>query len=130
VILLDTHVIIWLLLAPEKLSRTAREAILHARRNAETIGYSHVSIYEIANAVRRGRLVVFSGVEDFASAVQGKFTVAPLTAQIAICAGQLAEPFHGDPLDRIIAATAIVNGCTLITRDEKIREANLCKTLW
>jgi PIN domain nuclease of toxin-antitoxin system len=130
VILLDTHAIIWLLLAPEKLSRPAREAILHARRNAEAISYSDVSIYEIANAVRRGRLVMFSGVEDFVSVLQGKFTVAPLTAQIVICAGQLPERFHGDPMDRMIAATAIVNGYTLITRDGKIRDADVCKTLW
>ena len=129
-ILLDTHVIVWLLIAPEKLSKPAREAILHARRNAEKIGFSPVSIYEIANAVRRGRLEVFSGTEDFVAALQSKFEVVPLTTEIAICAGQLSEIFPGDPVDRMIAATAIVNDCTLITEDGKIRQANVCKTLW
>lgn len=129
-ILLDTHAVIWLMIAPEKLSRPAREAIRQARRNGEKIGFSPVSIYEIANAARRGRLVVFSGIEALVSAVQSKLAVAPLTAEIAICAGKLDDSFHGDPIDRIIAATAIVAKCVLITRDGKIREAGACKTLW
>jgi PIN domain nuclease of toxin-antitoxin system len=130
VTLLDTHVIIWLLIAPEKLSRGAREAVLHARKVGDKIAYSPVSIYEIAKAVRRGRIEVFSGTEDFVAALEGRLEVAPLSSEIAICAGQLGESFHGDPIDRMIAATAIVNGCTLITRDQKIREAGVCKTLW
>ncbi len=53
-----------------------------------------------------------------------------MTAAIAICAGELPEPFHGDSMDRMIAATAIVEKCTLITADIKIRAANACKVLW
>jgi PIN domain nuclease of toxin-antitoxin system len=33
-------------------------------------------------------------------------------------------------MDRIIAATAVIDGCVLVTRDEKIREAGVCKTIW
>jgi PIN domain nuclease of toxin-antitoxin system len=42
----------------------------------------------------------------------------------------LPDPFHGDPMDRIIAATAIVEDCVLLTIDEKIRQSGVCKTLW
>ena len=71
-----------------------------------------------------------SGIEDFVSAVQAKLELVPLTAKVAICAGQLQDSFHGDPIDRMIAATAIVNDCTLLTRDGKIRETGICKTVW
>jgi PIN domain nuclease of toxin-antitoxin system len=53
-----------------------------------------------------------------------------LTAEIAVCAAGLPDPFHGDPIDRMIAATAIVGDCVLITHDDRIRKANVCKTLW
>jgi PIN domain nuclease of toxin-antitoxin system len=130
VILLDTHVVLWLFLAPEKLSIRAREAILRARVAGERIGCSPVSLYEIANAARRKRLHLHTTAEEFSSAIQARIELIPLTAGIAICAGELPEPFHGDPMDRMIAATAIVEKCTLITADGKFGAANACKVLW
>jgi PIN domain nuclease of toxin-antitoxin system len=129
-ILLDTHVMIWLLTAPDLLSGKAHGAILHAKFTGERIGYSPVSLYEIAFAARRKRLPLNSPVEDFITAVQARVELIPLTAGIAICAAQLPDTFHGDPVDRIITATALVEGCTLITHDHRIRAAEACKTLW
>jgi PIN domain nuclease of toxin-antitoxin system len=130
VILLDTHAVIWLLAAPERLSDRARNAIVQARIAGEKVAYSPISLYEIANSVRRKRLQLNSPTEEFIAAVQAKLEFIPLSASIAICAGELPSPFHGDPMDRIIAATAIVGDCTLITRDEKIRDAKICEVLW
>ncbi|MGD0787125.1 MAG: type II toxin-antitoxin system VapC family toxin [Terracidiphilus sp.] len=129
-ILLDTHVVAWLLIAPDQLSGRARDAILQARIAGERIGLSPVSLYEIANAARRRRLQLYSTTGDFIAAVQAKLDLVPLTAEIAVCAAELPAPFHGDPIDRIIAATAIVMDCTLITHDDRIRNANACKVLW
>lgn len=129
-ILLDTHVMTWLFLAPEKLSIRAREAILSARGTGEQIGFSPISLYEIANAARRKRLLLHSTTEEFIAAIQTKLTLVPLTAGIAICAAELPDAFHGDPMDRIVAATAIISDCTLITHDDRIRRANACKVLW
>jgi PIN domain nuclease of toxin-antitoxin system len=130
VILLDSHSIIWLMISPERLSARARNAILQARISGEIIAYSPVSLYEIANAVRRKRLHLDATIPEFIAAVQTKLELIPLTAPIAICAAELPAPFHGDPMDRIIAATAIVMDCILITHDGKIRQANVCKVLW
>jgi PIN domain nuclease of toxin-antitoxin system len=130
VILLDTHAVIWLLMAPEQLSGRARSAILQARIAGEKLAYSPVSLYEIANSVRRKRLQLHTTTEDFIAAVQGKLELIPLTAAIAVCAGELPSPFHGDHMDRIIAATAIVADCTLITHDDEIHRAKVCKALW
>lgn len=129
-ILLDTHVIVWLMLAPEQLSERAHDAILRALRAEEKIAFCPVSLYEIAYATRRERLNLHASTEDFLTAIQSKLELIPISAAIALCAAELPAPFHGDPMDRIIAATAIVHGCVLITHDSRIRKANACKTLW
>jgi PIN domain nuclease of toxin-antitoxin system len=130
VILLDTHVIVWLLIAPERLSVRARGVILQSRISGEKLGYSPVSLYEIANAARRKRLTLDSTIQEFIAAIQAKLELIPLTAEIAISAAGLPDPFHGDPMDRMIAATAIVEDCVLITCDDRIRKAKICKALW
>jgi PIN domain nuclease of toxin-antitoxin system len=129
-ILLDTHVIIWLLMSRERLSARAHDAILQARAAPEKLVYSPVSLYEIAYAARRERLPLNAPTEKFMAAIQARLEMVPMTAAIAVRAAQLPDTFHGDPMDRIITATAIVEDCVLITRDERIRKANACKTLW
>jgi PIN domain nuclease of toxin-antitoxin system len=129
-IVLDTHVAVWLLADPSKLTETARQAIRHGIEQGQRVGCSVVSLYEIANAVRRQRLGLNYPVGEFLEAMQSKLAIIPLTPEIAIAAAQLAKPMHGDPLDRIIAATAVVENCTLITADRKLLESGVCKTLW
>jgi PIN domain nuclease of toxin-antitoxin system len=129
-ILLDTHVMVWLLAADDQLSSNARAAILQCRMAGESLAFSPVSAFEIVYCASRGRIPLNASVEDFMAAFESLLELVPLTAEIAICAANLPDPFRGDPIDRMIAATAIVNGCTLITRDQKIREAGVCKTLW
>jgi PIN domain nuclease of toxin-antitoxin system len=130
VILLDTHAVIWLFLDADQLSSHARKAIVQARIDGEELACSPVSFYEIANAVRRKRLQLYSPTQDFITAVQAKLRQIPLTAEISICAAELPHSFHGDPMDRIIVATAIVNQCPLITHDDRIRKAKVCKVVW
>ena len=129
-ILLDTHVIIWLMTDPARISRAAHDAILQARMTDERIAYSPVSLYEIAYAVRRNRLPINSSARAFIEAIEGKLDLLPLTAEIVVLASELPDPFHGDPFDRMIAATAIVNDCVLLTRDRRITSANACRVLW
>jgi PIN domain nuclease of toxin-antitoxin system len=76
------------------------------------------------------RLTLDSTIQEFIAAVQAKLELIPLTAEIAICAAELPGPFHGDPMDRIITSTAIVGDCVLITHDDRIRKANVCKAVW
>jgi len=56
--------------------------------------------------------------------------VKPLTAEIAVLATRFPLDFPPDPADRLIAATARAEGLTLITRDERIRNCPLVKTVW
>jgi len=129
-ILLVTYVIFWLLTTAERLSGKARAAILQARIAGEEMVYSPVSLYEIAYATHRNRMELNSPIDDFVKAIQSQLKMTALTAEIVVCAAKLPDSFHGDPMDRIITATAIVMDCTLITKDEKIREAKLCKVVW
>jgi PIN domain nuclease of toxin-antitoxin system len=129
-ILLDTHAVLWLMIAPERLSLRAREALLTARQTGEQIACAQISIYEIAYSAFRKRLDLHTSSEDFAAAIESRIDVLPLTTRIALCAAELPAPFHSDPMDRLIVATAIVANCILLTKDEQIRQANLCRVLW
>jgi PIN domain nuclease of toxin-antitoxin system len=130
VILLDTHVVIWLALTPEKISPAATAAIREVESAGAISGISVMTIYEVANAIRLGRIKPALPHQVFLNRIRSRFKVFPVTETIAQCAAELPAPFHGDPMDRIITATALVANCTLITKDEKIREANLCKVIW
>jgi PIN domain nuclease of toxin-antitoxin system len=129
-ILLDTHVAIWLVSFPQKLSERAHAAIHEARQSGEMLGCAAASLYETAYLARVNRIPLRVSPENFIAAMRKRFDWRPLTAEIALRAAALQAPFHGDPMDRMIAATALVEGCTLITADEKIRAAKICKTLW
>jgi PIN domain nuclease of toxin-antitoxin system len=130
VILLDTHVVIWLALTPEKISHSAKAAIREANFAGEIFGISSMTVYEVAYSIRRSRIQPSVPHQIFLDRIRSRFTVIPVSDSIAVCAAELPAPFHGDPVDRIIAATAIVSDCVLITHDEQIRKANVCKVLW
>lgn len=62
--------------------------------------------------------------------LRATFDLRPITEAITFKAGMLPDHFHGDPMDRIVAATAIVEDCVLLTIDARIRGSGVCKTLW
>jgi len=131
VILLDTHVVVWLVAEPNRLSRRAASAIRRARAN-QGIGIGAISLWEIALMFSRGRLRAPASVEASVRwVVEGSgVTIKPLTAEIAALAAQFPEDFPRDPADRLIAATARAEGLALVTRDERIRKSPLIKTIW
>lgn len=129
-ILLDTHVILWLGYSPERLTKRAVEAIRRVETNGEILAVSSVSLFELSYVMLHRRVYQTIPYAAFLSSVQQRFRVTAVTAEIALCAGQLAAPFHGDPLDRLITATAMVENCALMTADAKILKAGLCKTIW
>jgi len=127
---LDTHTLIWLALEPEKLSNRARSAISASTRSGEKITVSILSLWEVAYLVHRGRIQIKVTIEEFLHGVEKKNRILPVTSAIAIQAAKLQRPFPNDPMDRLIAATAIVEDCTLITADRAILDSKACKVLW
>ncbi|MGA2674103.1 MAG: type II toxin-antitoxin system VapC family toxin [Terracidiphilus sp.] len=129
-ILLDTHVVIWLMTSPERISKAAAEAIAQSGADGTLPGVSAATIFELFYLGKRGRVQLHLTDAAILERMRGCFDLCPITVMIAIEAAALAEPFHGDPMDRLIAATARVEGRTLISADSRIRAANACKVLW
>ena len=130
-ILLDTHVLAWLVAEPSLLSPKAASAIRRARAN-EGIAIAAISLWELALLFSRGRLRAPGTVEASARwVVEGaSVSIKPITLEVAALATQFPEDFPHDPADRLIAATARAEGMTLITRNQRIRQSPLLKTLW
>jgi PIN domain nuclease of toxin-antitoxin system len=128
-ILLDTHVLIWLAFEPAKLSKTARDAI-HTSSRAGGLGISAITLWEAAWLVTHRR-VDFTGTPDaFLEEISSRTAVFPITPTIAILANQLPAIYPSDPADRLIGATAMSEGFALITKDRTIRCCKQIKTIW
>ncbi len=113
-VLLDTHAWVWSFLDDPMLSPGARQAIA----GADTVFVSPISLFEIGQKVRIGKWPGMASCLDSLPTVlreQGGVS-AGLTAETALYAGRL-EWAHRDPFDRIVAATAIRGGLTLVSAD-------------
>jgi PIN domain nuclease of toxin-antitoxin system len=129
VIVLDTHALLWWALDPDQLSVTAREALGEMERHG---GFaSAISIWEIAIKVKRGKLELPITVEEFARRIERSATVELLPVDTATWLRSVALPWaHSDPADRVIAATALMRGLPLLTKDATIRELAELKCIW
>lgn len=119
-ILLDTHVLIWLNEEDARLGPDARRLILDTVPSDLLV--SAITIWEIALLVEKKRLVLDRDVELWLGDAM-RFTaagVAPITMQVAIESVKLPGILHADPADRFIVATARLGSCPLLTADQAI----------
>jgi PIN domain nuclease of toxin-antitoxin system len=123
-ILLDTHVLIWLLIAPENLSPKAKKAIMAARKSG-SLGLSAISLWAIAWLVANKRIDIDVSVGSFVKKCASYVQVFPITEEIAVRSVQFPTSYPKDPQDRIIGATAIVEGIRLLTHDKLILKSGL-----
>ena len=129
-ILLDTHVVAWVAFEPNRISKSARAAIDEARAAAKGRAVSDISLFELARVAAKKRLDLAASPKSFLSEVEQRFVVIPITAEIGLRSLSLPRPYPRDPADRIIAATAIVEGLRLITADRGIRNSRALATVW
>ena len=128
--LLDTHVLLWWLDAPDRLSPSQR-AVVAAASSASPLLVSHISLWEVATLHSLGRIGLTVPLREWLD----KATAAPLVRRqgispaIAAALATLPDSFHRDPADRILVATAFVLGATLLTQDRRILDAGLVDTL-
>ena len=128
-ILLDTHVFVWLAGARDRLSSAASEVI----ESTQELAVSIASVQEIAYLVARGRLSMDRSVETWigdALNVLEVRAIAP-TVSTALRAGSLdPAEFHGDPADRLIYATAVEHDARLVSADQRLRSSDPKRVVW
>jgi len=130
-IVLDTHILIWWLNYPRKLSKKASTAIAKAQKNYD-IYVSSMSVWELCMLVEKRKLELKMGVDEWIKRVEDLSYVqfVPVDNEIGILSVKWGKTFHGDPADRIIAATARKLEAHLVTADEKIRSFSSIETIW
>lgn len=126
-LLLDTHIWIWSVLDPDKLSARVAEAL---RSKESELWLWPIRTWEALVLVERGRVVVDGDPWQWvATALRaGPFRQAPVTHAVAM-EGQRVRLEHGDPADRFLAATARVFALTLLTADWRLWRSRAFKLL-
>lgn len=130
-ILLDTCAIVFDALAPGRLSAPAKEAIEKGEREG-TLACADISLWEIAMLVQKGRLDPGAAVLEFLQTALAfrELEVLGITPEIAALSASLPSVRHHDPADRLIAATAVRYGASLVTADDRLRSAEGISTVW
>ncbi len=129
-ILLDTHVVVWLALDQKQISTRARAAIDEARKNADGLAICDISLLELATLASKGRIRLDVSLESFLQEVESRFVILPTSGRACARAMGLPGNYPKDPADRMIGATALVEGLALLTADHAIRRARTVQTIW
>ena len=116
-VLLDTHVVQWWSAEPERLSRRAGAALT----GADELAVAGVTWYELARLATHGRIHLAVPVTAWLDRLADDVRTIGITPAIAAAAAALPASFSGDPADRLIYATAVENGWSLVTQDQRLR---------
>jgi PIN domain nuclease of toxin-antitoxin system len=119
-ILLDTHVVVWLTIEPKKLPKAAGRLIAETRANSNGIAIADTTLWELAMLTTLGRIKPAIPLGLYLRRVENMFEVIPITGAVAERSTQFSEKYPRDPSDRLIGATASVHGISLVTRDKAI----------
>jgi PIN domain nuclease of toxin-antitoxin system len=130
VILVDTHVVVWLAFDQTQLSKRAKAAINDARENGEGLAISDITLLELATLSSKGRIRLEISLESFLREIEARFIVLPISGRACVRALGLPAAYPKDPADRIIGATALVEGMSLLTADREIRRSRALPTIW
>lgn len=126
-LLLDTHILLWSLLEPSKLTD---EVAKELDRRTNELWISPISTWEIMVLVEKGRVILDSGPATWLRELFNTipFKEASINSEVAIRSRTLRLPYQ-DPADRFLAATAVVYDLTLVTADERLMGSDEYKVL-
>ncbi len=123
-LLLDTHIWIWLTENPRRMGQSTYRTLQNQQHE---IWISPISIVEALTLAHKGKVILNSDPMEWVANASAGTKEAPFTNEVAISTRQF--PFDWDPADRILAATALVFGFTLVTADERLLGLGNIKTL-
>jgi len=130
-VLLDTHAWIWWVTHDRRLSRRARNVVDRASGRGD-LYLSIISLWEMAKKVEKGQLAIDRPLDewlDAALAPEG-LQIAELTRPIVVDSCRLPQPFHGDPADQMIVATARSLEAAVVSRDTRLRDYQHVRSVW
>lgn len=129
-IVLDTHALIYDALNPARLSTRARKAIDLAAATRE-LACCDISLSEIAMLIAHDRLDPGMDARQFLDDLISarRLQVLAITPEVALLSQSDAFS-HGDPADRLIAATALLHRAPLVTSDVRLRKLKEVATIW
>ncbi len=116
-VLLDSHVVHWWSAEPGRLSASATRAV----QDADELAVASISWFELAWLAEHGRIVVSVPIRSWLEGLAEQVRTVGITPAIAAAAVSLPASFPGDPADRLIYATAIEHGWSLVTKDQRLR---------
>ena len=130
-ILLDTHVLVWMVSDSQRLSRIAARELRKAEQKGE-LAIASITLWELALLYHHGRLRASGSIESAIRVIieKSQVQVIEITPEIAALTTTFPETYPKDPGDRLIGATARAYGLTLVTQDEQIRSSPLVRSIW
>jgi PIN domain nuclease of toxin-antitoxin system len=130
VILLDTHVAVWMTTDKKQLSAAAAAAIRDGSRAGQGVAIAGSTLWEIAMITGRGGFRLPSTLAAYLRYLESVFVVLPITGAIAEISISFSDRYPKNPIDRLIGATAVAHGLRLVTKDEGIRASGEVECIW
>jgi PIN domain nuclease of toxin-antitoxin system len=118
-----------LALEPARISRKAGAVIEESRHSGQGLAISDMTLLEIAIIESKRRIQLSASLETFLSEVEARFVVLPMNSRVSVRAMRLPTVYPKDPADRIIGATALVEGIPLVTADDDIRRSKALRII-
>ena len=121
-IVLDTHIWVWWVHGDSRLPQA--HATILQQHEQTGLRISAISCWRVAKLVEKGRLILPRAIGEWMRLALGYpgITLLPVEPEIAIKSTRLPRPFHSDPADQIIVATARIHHCPVVTIDKRISD--------
>jgi len=129
--LLDTHTWVWWNMRPQNLSQKVKKLIENTDGYEELL-LSAISPWEFSKLLEKGKIGISHNPGQWINEALDlpKLRIVPLTPIIAYRSTVLPKPFHDDPADQIIVATAREEKATILTKDKRILKYQFVHSLW
>lgn len=129
--LLDTHTWVWWHMHPQKLSRKVKSIIANGDKY-DAMLLSAISPWEFSKLLEKDRIGISCDPERWIHEALDmyKFRLVPIYPILAYRSTILPRPFHEDPCDQIIVATAREENATILSKDKRILGYSHVKSLW